>query len=97
MLNSVADYSSNKINLLIDKFWPGPLTLILKKKDIVPYIVTAGLDTVAVRMPKSNSALELIKQLGKPMIAYKSQWSDKIGIDWADNIEGILLFLDKYI
>jgi len=43
------------------------------------------------------SEIAYAKQLGKPMIAYKSQWSDKIGIDWADNIEGILLFLDKYI
>jgi L-threonylcarbamoyladenylate synthase len=86
MLNSVADYSRNKINLLIDKFWPGPLTLILKKKDIVPYIVTAGLDTVAVRMPKSNIALELIKQLGKPIAAPSANTFSKLSPTKAEHV-----------
>jgi len=54
---------------LIDKFWPGPLTIILKKKDI-PDIVTAGLDSVAIRMPRNETALELIRKSG--MIAAPS-------------------------
>ena len=86
MLNSVADYSSNKINLLIDKFWPGPLTLILKKKDIGPYIVTAGLDTVAVRMPKSNIALELINQLGNPIAAPSANTFSKLSPTKAEHV-----------
>jgi L-threonylcarbamoyladenylate synthase len=46
--------------LLVDKFWPGPLTLIFEKQDNVPLSVTAGLDTVAVRFPSNPVAQELI-------------------------------------
>ncbi|MCL6558801.1 MAG: threonylcarbamoyl-AMP synthase [Firmicutes bacterium] len=48
----------------VDEFWPGPLTIILPKSGIVPSVVTAGLDTVAVRMPAHPVALELIRLAG---------------------------------
>ena len=54
---------------LIEKFWPGPLTLILKNKKIIPNIVSGGLNTVAVRMPDNKIALELIKKVGSPLAA----------------------------
>lgn len=54
---------------LIDKFWPGPLTLVLKKSKFVPKIATGGLDTVAIRMPKNKIAQELIAQSGVPIAA----------------------------
>ncbi len=54
---------------LIDRFWPGPLTLILPKTAGVPDLVTAGLPTVAVRMPRHPLALELIRQTGMPIAA----------------------------
>lgn len=54
---------------LIRRFWPGPLTLVLKKRDEVPDLVTAGLPTVAVRMPKHDLALALIRQSGCPLAA----------------------------
>src|SRR5574338_98360 len=54
---------------LADKFWPGPLTLVLKKSKIVPKIVTGGLNTVAVRMPKNKIALALIRESGVPIAA----------------------------
>ena len=54
---------------LIDRFWPGPLTLILPKAAAVPDLVTAGLPTVAVRMPRHPMALELIRQTGSPLAA----------------------------
>ncbi|MEE9432507.1 MAG: L-threonylcarbamoyladenylate synthase [Melioribacteraceae bacterium] len=69
MLNSVADVNNSKIEKLITKFWPGPLTLVLPKKNIVPELVTAGLETVAVRMPNNKTALDLIEKLGKPIAA----------------------------
>ena len=56
---------------LVDKFWPGPLTLVLKKAETVPDIVTAGLDTVAVRMPNNKIALSLIRE-AKTFIAAPS-------------------------
>ncbi|MFM7861536.1 MAG: L-threonylcarbamoyladenylate synthase [Candidatus Nitrosotenuis sp.] len=54
---------------LIGKFWPGPLTIVLKKSRIVPKITTGGLDTVAIRMPKNKIALELISHCGTPIAA----------------------------
>jgi L-threonylcarbamoyladenylate synthase len=54
---------------LIETFWPGPLTLILKRTDIVPDITTGGLNTVAVRMPADIIAQELIRLSGKPLAA----------------------------
>ncbi len=49
---------------LSEAFWPGPLTMIMKKNDLVPYETTGGLDTVAIRMPGNETALELIRQSG---------------------------------
>ncbi|MEO9310017.1 MAG: L-threonylcarbamoyladenylate synthase [Nitrososphaera sp.] len=54
---------------LIDMFWPGPLTIVLKKSEIVPQAVTGGLDTVAVRMPANKIAQLLIKEAGVPIAA----------------------------
>lgn len=58
-----------KARRLMERFWPGPLTVILEKKRIVPDIVTAGLQTVAVRMPGHPVALDLIRRLGRPVAA----------------------------
>lgn len=62
---------------LIKEFWPGPLTIVLKKKKIVPKIVTAGLDSVAIRMPENKIALELIKQSKVPIVAPSANLSGK--------------------
>lgn len=59
-----------KITLdLVDEFWPGPLTLVLKKSQHIPPIVTAGLETVAVRMPEHSVALSLIRESQTPIAA----------------------------
>ena len=50
-------------------FWPGPLTLVLPRNPRVPYLITAGLETVAVRMPRHPVALALIRALGSPIAA----------------------------
>ncbi|MBU1084466.1 MAG: L-threonylcarbamoyladenylate synthase [Candidatus Omnitrophota bacterium] len=54
---------------LVERFWPGPLTVVLKKTDIIPDIVSSGLDTVAVRMPSNEIARGLIKAAGVPIAA----------------------------
>jgi L-threonylcarbamoyladenylate synthase len=54
---------------LIDRFWPGPLTVVLLKKEEVPDIVNAGLPTVAIRMPKHPMAMSFIEQAGCPIAA----------------------------
>jgi L-threonylcarbamoyladenylate synthase len=59
-----------KITLdLIGAFWPGPLTIVLKKHEVIPDIVTGGLDTIAVRMPNHKIALDLIKEAQTPIAA----------------------------
>ncbi len=56
-------------NLLINKFWPGPLTLVCRRSKNVPKTVTAGLNTVAVRMPSHPVAQKLLRSLGEPIAA----------------------------
>ncbi|KUK14362.1 MAG: threonylcarbamoyl-AMP synthase [Synergistetes bacterium] len=62
-------YIDDRAKALIERFWPGPLTIVLPKKDIVPDIVTAGLNTVAVRMPSHPVALRLIRESETPIAA----------------------------
>ncbi len=54
---------------LSDKFWPGPLTLVLKKNMNIPDLVTGGKDTVAIRMPNHPEALKLLNLLSFPLAA----------------------------
>jgi L-threonylcarbamoyladenylate synthase len=69
MLNMVARDIPEQAFKLMDAFWPGALTIILKRKDVVPDITTGGLDTVAVRMPDNEIALSLIRGAGVPIAA----------------------------
>jgi L-threonylcarbamoyladenylate synthase len=63
--------------VLMERFWPGPLTLIFKRSQTVPKETTAGLDTVAIRMPKHKVALALIRQSGKAIAAPSANLSGK--------------------
>ncbi len=58
-----------KAKALMDAFWPGPLTLIMKCSHAVPKAVTAGLDTVALRLPSGEIARRLIEAAGVPIAA----------------------------
>jgi len=62
---------------LAEKFWPGPLTMILKKSAIVPYTTTGGLDTVAIRMPSDEIAREIIKASGTYIAAPSANLSGR--------------------
>ncbi len=62
---------------LAEKFWPGPLTMIVPKSDIVPFETTGGLDTVAIRMPNNETALDLIRLSGVPIAAPSANSSGK--------------------
>ncbi len=68
-LHKVVDSVPDKAKKLAERFWPGPLTLILKKKPEVPDLVTSGKDTVAVRVPNHPVALELLRKLDFPLAA----------------------------
>ena len=58
-----------RIDKIADNVWPGPLTIVVNKRPEIPERTTGGLDTVAVRMPDSETALQLIEQAGCPIAA----------------------------
>lgn len=62
---------------ILERFWPGPLTVVLPRSEIVPDIVTAGLDTVAVRLPSLGAARELIRAAGVPIAAPSANLSGR--------------------
>lgn len=62
---------------LMDKFWPGPLTLVLPAREIVPRRTTAGLDTVAIRCPASDLTRAIIEAAGVPIAAPSANISGK--------------------
>ncbi len=68
MAESVAEFS-DEARKLANAFWPGPLTLILPRKSCISDIITAGMDTVAVRMPSHEMMNELIKKANLPIAA----------------------------
>ncbi len=71
---------------LMERFWPGPLTLIFAKKEIVPYGTTGGLDTVAVRMPSDPIANTLIRLAGVPIAAPSANRSGRPSPTTADHV-----------
>lgn len=84
---------------IIKKFFPGPLTIILQKKDVVPDIVTSGGSTVGIRMPANEIALELINRAGVPLATPSANISDKpsktnIKDVMSDFPEGVDCFID---
>jgi L-threonylcarbamoyladenylate synthase len=68
-LKDLASAIPDQVKQLTRAFWPGPLTLILPRSRLVPKLVTAGLETVAVRMPGHPVALALIRAAGSPIAA----------------------------
>lgn len=79
---------------LINDFFPGPLTIILKRKEIVPDVVTANLDTVGVRMPENKIARDLIELAGVPVAAPSANIS---GRPSGTNIQDIFRELNEQV
>ncbi|MCI8832029.1 MAG: threonylcarbamoyl-AMP synthase [Lachnospiraceae bacterium] len=71
---------------LMELYWPGPLTMVFKKKEIVPYGTTGGLDTVAVRMPSDPIARALIRLAGVPVAAPSANRSGRPSPTTADHV-----------
>ena len=82
------------VTKLAEKFWPGPLTMVLKKSAEVPYGTTGGLDTVAVRMPSHPIALEMIRHGGGYIAAPSANTSGRpsptLASHVADDMDGII-------
>lgn len=77
MVEKVAKNITELEYKLMKAFFPGPFTIVLNKKDVVPNIVTANQDTVGVRMPKNDIALKLIEYAGVPIAAPSANISGK--------------------
>ena len=71
---------------LAKRFWPGPLTLVIKKSEVVPDLVTAGLGTVGVRVPANPIATELIRQSGVPIAAPSANLFGQISPTTAEHV-----------
>lgn len=85
-IEEIVEEISTEAVLLMERYWPGPLTLVLKKKPIVPHIVTGGLDTVALRIPSSPIALALIEETGVPLAAPSANFSGSPSPTSADHV-----------
>lgn len=77
----------SKAEKLMDLFWPGPLTLVLKALEKVPDATTGGLDTVAVRMPSHKVALALIRESGVPIAAPSANLSGRPSPTTAEHVK----------
>lgn len=71
---------------LVEAFWPGPLTLVLPRRNLVPDVVTGGGDTVALRMPAHRVALNLIGLLGRPLAAPSANLSERVSPTRAEHV-----------
>lgn len=76
-LQPLVAHISNNAKVLMDTYWPGPLTIVLRRSAIVPDIVTGGLETVGVRLPDSAVARELIALAGIPVAAPSANTSGR--------------------
>ena len=76
-VKGLVEYIPNIAVKCMEKFWPGPLTILFKKSQLVPSVITAGLDTVAIRMPRHPIALKLIELSGVPIAAPSANLSGK--------------------
>lgn len=72
---------------LAESFWPGPMTMVLRKSAIVPYGTTGGLDTVAIRMPDHPVALEMIAKANVPVAAPSANTSGRPSPTLASHVE----------
>ena len=73
-------------HILMEKFWPGPLTLIFKRSPIVPDITVAGLNTIATRMPRHNVALALIEESACPIAAPSANLAGRPSPTYASHV-----------
>ncbi len=85
-VDQIAEGIPDKAYTLAEKFWPGPLTLILPKKKIVPDLVTSGLNTVAVLVPEHEQARKLIEFAGVPIAAPSANLFGKVSPTTAQHV-----------
>ena len=84
--------------LLADAFWPGKLTIVIRKSDLIPSVVSGGLDTVGLRVPDHPAPREIVSELGAPITATSANVSGKPALtDAADVVSELGARLDLVI
>lgn len=91
LLPTIVSHVPEKAQLLADAFWPGPLTLVLPKQSSIPDLITAGKDTVAVRIPNHPVALELLNALDFPLAAPSANPFGSISPTTAQHVENYFI------
>ncbi|MGK0411849.1 MAG: L-threonylcarbamoyladenylate synthase [Polaribacter sp.] len=87
VLDTIVSHVPEKAKILADTFWPGSMTLVLKKTKNIPDIITAGKDTVAVRVPNHPVTLELLKKLPFPLAAPSANPFNQISPTKPEHVE----------
>lgn len=86
-INQMDDlFIKKQFEVLADAFWPGPLTIILPRNENIPDTVSAGLPTVAVRMPENQTTRALIQECGFPLVGPSANISGKPSPTTADHV-----------
>lgn len=83
---AVKDETRTVLEKLIARFWPGPLTFVLPRKEIIPDLIAAGLDTVAVRMSAHPVFAETIREFGRPLAAPSANRFGRISPTTAEHV-----------
>ncbi|MCA9080169.1 MAG: threonylcarbamoyl-AMP synthase [Planctomycetaceae bacterium] len=86
-VDELAEVRSPILMDLMQRFWPGPLTLLLPKRDCIPDLVTSGLPEVGLRIPRHPLALELIRQAGVPVAAPSANLFGRISPTTAQHVQ----------
>lgn len=86
-LEEIVSEWTPEADILANRFWPGPLTLVVKKAEAVPNVVTGALDTVGVRMPDHPVALELIEAAGVPLVGPSANRFMHLSPTRAENVD----------
>lgn len=90
-LDQAADLTSNPPGLffrLAEKYWPGPLTLVVPASQLIPYKVTGNTGKVGLRCPKASFALELIKAAGRPLTGTSANLTEHPACSTATEVDG---------
>lgn len=85
-LSEVVLEVSERMKFLAAHFWPGPLTMVVEKNPQLNPLITAGLSSVGVRMPRNNCALRLIEELGHPVAAPSANRFGRVSPTTADHV-----------
>lgn len=87
MLNKYCKVENDTEKMLIDKYFPGEMTIILKRKEEIPLLVTSGKDTVGVRIPNNKELLSIISKLDRPLVSTSANISNSINITSIDLLD----------